>query len=111
MDMNRRERRHISKSAKKQLEIIEAKKRKMGIDTEEIRIFKTYLWGYLYYIRKGWRIAPIIIIGFMAIYFRYDGLSLSVAWNGKRVACFGFRIRQGMKRIINIKGFRIYVSK
>lgn len=106
--MNRKQRRNISKQYSKRLLAVEAKKKRLGIEPEEIRIFKTYLWGYLFYIRKGWKIAPITIIGFMALAFKYDGLSLSVIWRSRRVVCFGFRNRHNMKRVLKIGTFKIY---
>lgn len=106
--MNRKERRRISKIANKKLEVIEAKKKRFGVDSEEIRVFKTYLWGYLYYIKKGWKIAPITLIGFMALAFRYDGLSLSVIWKGMGVACLGYRTRQNMRLRLKLGAFKLY---
>ena len=109
--MNRKERRNVSKIAKKQLDVIELRKKRLGIDDQEVRVFKTYLWGYLFYIKKGWKIAPIKVIGFMALAFKYDGVSLSIIWKNERIVCFGFRIRQNMKQILKIGFFKIYIKK
>lgn len=106
--MRRKERREISRRAKKRLKIIEAKKRKLGV-SDEVKVFKTYLSGRAYYIKKGYKIAPITIVGFMWISLKYDGLSVSIGWKGKKLFCVGFRDRRDMKRVLKIKSFRFYV--
>jgi hypothetical protein len=113
--MNRRERRDLAKKANKKLESIEVRRKRiekrLNINNlEKSSILKTWLWGYLIYIKEGYTIAPIQTVSLFFLTVRWDALGIMFLYKMRRFICFTYRPMKGRKESFKIKKLLIYVQ-
>lgn len=112
--MNRRQRRSVNKSARKEYESVQARKNrlksKLNDPFEQVSVLKTWLWGYLIYVKEGYSIAPIRMITFFSFSMRWDGLSVMFLWKMRRFICIGFRQMRNRKEKFKIGKLLIYIK-
>lgn len=112
--MNRKQRRAVSKSARKEYESVQQRKNrlksKLNDPFEQVSILKTWLWGYLIYVKEGYSIAPIKMITFFSLSMRWDGLSVMFLWKMRRFICIGLRQMKNRKEKFKIGKLLIYIK-